>query len=100
MKIKNPWGSNEYEARIIRTNYVEGGGLAIAIESWDEEFGFWQPYAKLTVNLNRNIPSNMAFVDVKNLPNAAEFIEDNNLGEFAGKWGVSGSYAYPLYKFF
>lgn len=85
----------EYKVHIKRCTYANNGNLAIQLL---EDDGF--PFATLTVNLEEKLPHGYAYVDTNNCPWAVDFIEDNNLGEFAGAHGVSGFCAYPLFKFY
>lgn len=98
MKINN-WGK-EYEVQMEKTSYKNNGNLAIVLTCYDSEYDCWEPYGNLTVNLNNKLPANMAYVDVNNMPNAEEFITENNLGEDTGDIGFSGFCCYPLYKFY
>lgn len=96
MKIAN-WGK-EYEVRINKTKYYNGD-LAITLDCYDEEYGFWEPYGNLTVNFDEKLPDGYAYVDTNNMPMAEAFIGEYELGEFAGKYMSSGYCTYPLYKF-
>ena len=98
MKIKGY--SQEYEVEVNKATYINNGNLAITLDCYDEEFECWEPYGNLTVNLKKKLPSNYGYVDINNIPNAEEFIEENNLGEFTGEYGFSGFCCYPLYKFY
>ena len=97
MKISN-WG-NEYEVRIKEAEYYNGN-LAIMLECYDGEYGFWEPYGNLTVNFEDPLPDGYAYVDTNNMPNAEEFINKYNLGEHTGECKASGYCTYPLYKFY
>ena len=68
------------------------------------------PYTTLSVNLGNDIGNDSfmqrycAFVDTNNFPDAAEFIEENGLGEPYTRFGSpviaqSGWCEYPLYQF-
>ena len=58
-----------------------------------------EPYGNLTVNLGEPLPPYTAYVDTNNMPSAEQFIKDNDLGTFTGKYKKSGYCTYPLYKF-
>ena len=92
------WGE-EYKVRAIKAKYTTNGNLAIQLICEDEEYGGWEPYGGLTVNLNKKLPPNQAFVDVNNIPNAESFIEENGLGKSIGDFGLSGFCIYPIYEF-
>lgn len=89
----------EYDVTVTPKKYVSGG-LALKMDCLDDEFGCMMPFATLTVNLKNNLPEDHAFVDTNNCPWAEKFIEENGLGEFAGRYGSSGFCSYPLYKFY
>ena len=98
MKIKG-W-DKEYEVKIEESRYMNNGNLAISLMCYDDEFNFWEPYGRLTVNFDEKLPANHAYVDTNNMPNAEDFINENKLGEFTGKYKISGFCCYPLYKFY
>ena len=52
------------------------------------------------MNFDEKLPEDYAYVDTNNMPNAEQFIEENKLGEFVGKYKMSGFCCYPLYKFY
>lgn len=97
MKIKGLF--QEYEVNVNKTKYYNGN-LAITLDCYDEEYGFWEPYGNLTVNLDKKLPPNQAYVDTNNMPNAEAFIAKYNLGEPTGEYGFSGFCCYPLYEFY
>ena len=97
MKIKGIYG--EYEVKVERTEYYNGN-LAIVLYCYDRDYDFWEPYGNLTVNFEEKLPENYAYLDVNNIPNAEEFVMENELGEFTGKMRFSGFCCYPLYKFY
>ena len=92
MKIEN-WGET-YDVTVVKTNYNSNGNLAIQLVCDDGS-----PYGTLTVNLDKKLPNNQAYVDINNMPNAAQFIEENHLGRFLDDFGFSGYCMYPLYEF-
>ncbi len=83
-----------YEVTVTKTTYANNGNMAIALTCKNGE-----PYGMLTVNLNDVLPDGYAYVDTNNMPNAEEFIKENNLGTFAERYAYSGFCRYPLYKF-
>ena len=83
-----------YEVYTRKTTYQNNGNLAILLVCDTGE-----PFGNLTVNLGEKLPDDMAYVDTNNLPNAEEFIRENNLGEPVGHLRQSGFCTYPLYKF-
>ena len=97
MKIQGYF--EEYEVKVNKTKYYNGN-LAITLDCYNEECDFWEPYGNLTVNLDKKLPPNQAYVDTNNMPNAEAFIDENHLGEPTGEYGMSGFCFYPLYKFY
>ena len=77
--------------------YANNGNLAIQMFDWEE--GWAEPFAMLTVNLDEKLPEGYAYVDVNNLDGVGDWIIENGLGEYAGKDRVSGFCIYPLFKF-
>lgn len=87
------WGS-DHKIEIQKTTYADNGNLAIQL--WEVNEG---PYARLTVNLGKRLPTDMAFVDTNNCRWAEDWIQDNGLGVPTGEVGCSGWCVYPLYRF-
>lgn len=97
MKIRDYY--KEYEVKVNKAKYPNGN-LAIVLDCYDEEYGFWERYGNLTTNLDKKLPPNQAYVDTNNMPNAEAFIAENHLGEPTDEYGISGFCFYPLYKFY
>ena len=57
-----------------------------------------EPFASLTVNLDKKLISNQAFIDASNLRLALCFVINNKLGRLVGL-GHSGFCDYPLIEF-
>ena len=51
-RIEGRWFAygHEYWARVRGENYVDGGGLAIKVETWGESVRLWEPWCTATVN--------------------------------------------------
>lgn len=75
------------------SEYLSNKNLAIQMLCLDR-----LPFASLTVNLDEELPSDMAYVDTNNLRTAFDFIIKYNLGELVG-FRQSGFCTYPLVKF-
>lgn len=88
--------SGTYKVGLGVSEYLSNGSLAIElIDAKGRE-----PFAILTVNIEEEgANKETAYVDINGFPWAQKFIEDNELGEFTGKYGRSGFCVYPLYKF-
>ena len=82
-----------YDVYARRSMYYDGN-LAIVLFCNNGEC-----YGNLTVNLGERLPSDMAYVDTNNMPDAIRFIEENKMGTFTGKKSRSGFCEYPLYRF-
>ncbi len=95
MKCVTNFGTYDVELHVCRYDYNNN----LAITLWSPEEG---PFATLTVNLpyTSYLPSDMAFVNTNNCPWAEEFIEEHDLGEPTGEYGISGFCRYPLYRFY
>ena len=63
----------------------------------DDEEGYIEPFADMTVNVV-DLPENEAAIDTNNLPGLTDWIEENNLGMFTGRYVNSGFCSYPIYK--
>lgn len=79
------------------SSYQHGKNLAIILKCLDD--GTPSIYAVMTVNLDIELPINMAFVDTNNCPWATSIIEKYELGKPLNVYKTSGFCAYPLYKF-
>lgn len=94
-KVDTFFGS--YDVTLSKKSYANNGNLAI--QMFEEEDGIPFPFATLTVNLDKKLPGDVAFVDTNNCPWAEAFIEENGLGSPTGRLGQSGFCFYPQYKF-
>lgn len=75
--------------------YADNGAIYVGLMDCDEGV----PFGDVTVNLAGKVSEFYGYLDTNNLSDLCSFIENNGLGEFAGKIGVSGYCRYPLYKF-
>ena len=94
LKFKSQWGQ-EYTVELEIQQYMDNDCMHIDLI----EQGNREPYSNLTVNLGRKVPAYCAYIDTNNLPEAIQFIEEHNLGEFTNIVGLSGFCEYPLYMF-
>ena len=97
MKIRG-YGK-EYTVEAKKGMY-QNGNLCIQLLCLNEEFGYMEPYAKLTVNLQDGLASDLAYVDTNNVPGAEDFINTYGLGVNTGVTRRSGYCTYPLYRFY
>ena len=93
-KYKDFYCEEEVTMEIIK--YHNGN---LAIQLWCEEDNFKEPFAMLSVNLDKNLPEDCAYIDVNNLRCGFDFCIIHNLGEFTGIFSNSGFCTYPLFKF-
>lgn len=93
-KVETDFGT--YKVELGVSEYLNNGSLAIELIDAEER----ESFAILTVNIEEEgAGKETAYVDINDCPWAPKFIEDNELGEFTGKYGQSGFCTYPLYKF-
>lgn len=100
IRFKNQLG-NEYNIMFYKGKYVNNDRIYIVAYSEDEEYGGYNPYCDITINLPQSIPNgNYAFLDINdadlkllNLMSEKGWIEDT------GNFGFSGYCMYPLVRF-
>lgn len=90
---------NSTEIGFSRETYSNNGNLAI--QCWVVKDGvFIEPYAMLTVNLNKKHRENCAFVDYNNCPSdIISVLEDNGWAETTWRIEGSGFCTYYEYEF-
>jgi hypothetical protein len=100
IKFKNQWG-NEYKVIFYKDNYMDNNRLYIGCMCEDEEYGGYEPYCDVTVNLAQNMPNgNFGFLDTNNGdPNLFNLMSERGWIEDTGIMGFSGFCVYPLVKF-
>lgn len=100
----NQWGTT-YRLRFGKGEYSNNGSLAVVAECFDEDMGYWAPYATVTVNLDDPEPmlrgENFAFVDENNLAGMTDWLEEQGIAYRTedGYEGQSGFCSYPLVEF-
>ena len=95
LELKTLWGSTE-QVQLEISNYLKNGGMYIGIMAVSEHT---EPYGDMTVNQDSKAPDYCGYVDTNNMPELAQFIEENKIGEFTGLTKRSGFCEYPLYLF-
>lgn len=100
VKFKSQWG-NEYNVVFYKDNYVDNNRIYIGCMCEDEEYGGYEPYCDVTVNLAQNMPNgNFGFLDTNNGdPNLFNLMFEKGWIEDIGIMGASGFCIYPLVKF-
>lgn len=100
IKFKSQWG-NTYNIIFAKYNYANNGRLYIGCMCEDKEYGGFEPYCDVTVNLNDKMPEgNYGFLDTNNGdPNLFNLMYEKGWIEDTGNFGFSGFCIYPLVKF-
>lgn len=100
IKFKSQWG-DEYKVIFYKDNYVDNNRLYIGCMCEDEEYGGYEPYCDITVNLAQYMPNgNFGFLDTNNGdPNLFNLMSERGWVEDTGIMGTSGFCIYPLVKF-
>lgn len=99
MELKTPYDTIK-KVQLKVSAYANNNGLYVGLNSWDEEYQFFEPYGDITVNLSSlKVPDYCGYVDTNNMPNAEQFIKEHDLGVFTGLTKRSGYCEYPLYMF-
>lgn len=96
--ILNMW-NEDHALQFVKQQYVNGN-LAIEVLSEDEEYGGWEPWCSLTVNLpGFMFDKNEAFLDTNNCSKEIiDWIFKNNYVKKIGE-RQSGFCTYPLVEF-
>ena len=98
IEFTSRYGST-YEIRFVKANYACDGSLAVLVEDKEPDFGFWEPYCNLTVNLGGfGLGQSTAYLDANNVPDLCEFVIENGWATIIGE-GCSGFCTYPLVEF-
>ena len=100
IKFKSQWGK-EYKIVFYKDKYLDNNRLYIGCMCEDEEYGGYEPYCNVTVNLAQRMPEgNFGFLDTNNgEPNLFDLMFDKGWMEDTGNFGMSGFCIYPLVKF-
>lgn len=96
--ILNMWGK-DHALQFVKRQYMNGN-LAVQVMSEDEEYGGWEPWCSLTVNLpGCSLDENEAFLDTNNCSREIiNWIFENNYAKIVGD-RMSGFCTYPLVEF-
>lgn len=100
IRFTSQWG-NEYKVIFRKSNYANNNRLYIGCLCEDEEYGGYEPYCDVTVNLAQNMPDgNFGYLDTNNGDqNLFDLMFENGWIEDTGNFGMSGYCIYPLVKF-
>lgn len=103
LNFNNPWTGEIEVATITKDTYCfkRQGRMYLGLLTVDPDYGCYEPYCDITVNLPDEELSgeDCAFVDVNNASFLPDFLEANGLAEPTGLYGFSGWCAYPEYRF-
>lgn len=91
------YGSYEVSPRV--NTYCDWDNLYVGLEYFDTEFGTWDRFSDITVNICP-LPYLESAIDTNN--NGGEilsFLEDNGLAIPSGKFVRSGFCSFPIYRF-
>lgn len=83
----------KYDINIMRSTYRDNNNTAVMAELSNGE-----PFAAFTVNIEDDLPENLAYLDTNNVRGVLEFMIENNLAEDTGFTGESGFCTYPLVR--
>ena len=101
IKFKSQWGE-EYDIIFEKSSYAKNGRLFVRCLCEDKEYGGYEPYCNVTVNLKDYLPKgNYAFLDTNNGdPKLFGLMFENGyVEEVDGLVGFSGYCIYPVIKF-
>ena len=101
IKFMSQWGE-EYNIIFVKDNYANNNRIYVGCMCEDEEYGGYEPYCSVTVNIDFPLPEgNFAFLDTNNGDrNLFKLMFDKGyMEEIEGLMGFSGFCAYPVVKF-
>lgn len=88
---------NGTEVDVKFASYQNNGVLAVALYDKEQEC----MYGVASVNLEEPVShKNCTFIDTNNMGDEIiDFLQNNKLAQFTGRYGVSGFCVYPEYEF-
>lgn len=88
-----------YQVSFTRSIYADNGNLAILMYTMDPEYGFLEPFATMTVNIDL-LPEGYATIDTNNLGDGiVDWLTIQGIAEPTGDYLPSGFCVYPIVKF-
>lgn len=97
-EYESPYGST-YTVEPTLAMYVDNDNIYVGLDFYDEEYGCWESFCDVTVNINKQ-PYLCAAIDTNNNGNAiVDFLENNGLAEYTGMVTFSGYCVYPVFCF-
>lgn len=99
-EFKSQWGT-EYNVCFHKDAYANNNRIYIGCACEDKEYGGFEPYCDVTVNLESYVPEgNYGFLDVNNGdPNLFKLMREKGWIKDTYKLGFSGFCSYPLVEF-
>lgn len=80
-------------------SYLDNNNLYVGLDFYEEEGGFWAPYADVTVNVGR-LPFLESAIDTNNNgQKIVDFLVENGFGELTDKVIPSGFCVFPVFRF-
>ena len=100
IKFKSQWGE-EYDIIFEKSSYANNGRLFVRCLCEDKEYGGYEPYCNITINISGCLPiGNHAFLDINNGdPNLFRLMFEKGYMEKTEFVGFSGYCIYPVIKF-
>lgn len=101
IKFKSQWGT-EYNIIFIKSNYANNGRLYVGCYFDNEEYGGYEPYCDVTVNLSNSLPKgNYGFLDTNNGDTKLFdlMFKKGYMKKVNSLIGSSGFCTYPVVKF-
>lgn len=93
------WGKT-HKARFWKCEYTLYGNTYIGVVTYNEEYGGWEPWCDLTVNLNSKLEPNKAYLDTNNCsPDIIRILRSKGCIKDTGITKFSGFCEYPLVEF-
>jgi hypothetical protein len=99
-RFKSQWGT-EYNVFFFKSNYMDNNRIYVGCMCENEEYGGYEPYCDVTVNLDQKMPKgNYGFLDTNNGDrNLFNLMYGNGWIKDTGMFGFSGFCMYPLVEF-
>lgn len=90
---------NEYEITFAKATYMDNGNLAVLMYNKEPDYGYWEDYATLTVNVIA-LDYPRAAIDTNNLgEDIVAWIEENDIAHDPLTNVQSGFCTYPIMDF-
>lgn len=101
LEYASPWTGEIMKACFTTDRYVDGNGIYIGLLTYNDEYEFYEPWCDITVNIpySAKLKENECFVDTNNCEGIDEWLVENNIAYYTGKFGSSGYCRYPIMVF-